>query len=79
MLLKHQMHNPHRGGIIASRQSEGTAERAAESVFGSGALFPPFANVYDDLVARIRSGGAGISAPKPGEKMPSFVLPDSQN
>jgi peroxiredoxin len=39
----------------------------------------PFANVYDDLVARIRSGEAGISAPKPGERMPPFVLPDGQN
>lgn len=39
----------------------------------------PFANVYDDLVARIRSGEAGAAAPKPGEPMPPFVLPNSQN
>jgi peroxiredoxin len=39
----------------------------------------PFANVYDDLVTRIRSGEAGAAAPKPGEPMPPFVLPNSQN
>jgi peroxiredoxin len=37
----------------------------------------PFAEAYDDLVARIRSGEAGSTAPAPGEKMPSFLLPDS--
>lgn len=39
----------------------------------------PFANVYDELVARIRSGEAGAAAPKPGEPMPGFVLPDGRN
>jgi peroxiredoxin len=39
----------------------------------------PFANVYDDLVIRIRSGDAGLSAPKIGERMPPFALPDRQN
>lgn len=39
----------------------------------------PFADVYDDLVARIRSGEAGLSAPKIGERMPPFALPNSQN
>ena len=39
----------------------------------------PFANVYDDLVTRIRSGEAGEAAPKPGEPMPPFVLPECQN
>jgi peroxiredoxin len=36
----------------------------------------PFAEAYDDLVARIRSGEAGSTAPKVGERMPSFLLPD---
>jgi len=39
----------------------------------------PFANVYDDLVVRIRSGDAGLSAPKIGERMPPFALPDREN
>ena len=37
----------------------------------------PFAEAYDDLVARIRSGEAGSTAPEPGEPMPEFLLPDS--
>jgi len=37
----------------------------------------PFAEAYDDLVARMRSGEAGSAAPKPGDPMPSFLLPDS--
>ena len=36
-----------------------------------------FAEAYDDLVARIRSGEAGRTAPAPGEPMPEFLLPDS--
>jgi hypothetical protein len=39
----------------------------------------PFANAYDDLVTRIRSGDAGSAAPKPGEPMPPFVLPGAGN
>lgn len=39
----------------------------------------PFANVYDALVQRIRSGEAGAGAPKPGERMPPFVLLDGRN
>jgi peroxiredoxin len=38
----------------------------------------PFAEAYDDLVARIRTGDAGRSAPKVGERMPSFLLPDEK-
>ena len=39
----------------------------------------PFAEVYDDLVERIRSGEAGEAAPKPGDVMPAFLLPDGNN
>ena len=39
----------------------------------------PFANVYDTLVERIRSGRAGETAPKIGEQMPPFLLPDGRN
>ena len=37
----------------------------------------PYAEAYDDLVARIRSGEAGRAAPAPGEPIPEFLLPDS--
>ncbi len=35
----------------------------------------PFAEAYDDLVARLRSGEIGAMAPKIGEPMPPFMLP----
>lgn len=37
---------------------------------------PEFAAAVDRLVARLRHYGAGESAPRVGEPMPSFVLPD---
>jgi peroxiredoxin len=39
----------------------------------------PFAQVYDDLVERIRSGEAGKAAPMPGDVMPPFLLPVGNN
>jgi peroxiredoxin len=37
---------------------------------------PVFQSSVDDLVARLREHDVGENAPKPGEKMPPFVLPD---
>jgi len=39
-------------------------------------LGPQFQDAVDRLVARLRQNEVGGSAPKPGEQMPSFVLPD---
>jgi len=36
----------------------------------------PFVDAYDGIVARLRSGEAGAAAPKVGEPMPPFMLPD---
>lgn len=36
----------------------------------------PFAEAYDELVARLRSEKAGSTAPRAGDRMPSFLLPD---
>jgi peroxiredoxin len=35
----------------------------------------PFAEAYDDLVARLYAGEVGSEAPKVGEVMPAFILP----
>lgn len=35
----------------------------------------PFADAYDDLVARLYAGEVGRDAPSVGERMPAFVLP----
>jgi peroxiredoxin len=37
---------------------------------------PEFAAAVDRLIDRLRRAGTGDSAPKPGEPMPGFVLPD---
>jgi peroxiredoxin len=37
----------------------------------------PFAEAYDDLVARLERGEAGAGAPKVGDPMPTFLLPGS--
>jgi peroxiredoxin len=39
-------------------------------------LSPEFADVVDRMVARLAANGVGLAAPKPGEPMPAFVLPD---
>src|SRR3977135_1348517 len=36
----------------------------------------PFAEAYDTLVARLIDGGIGAAAPKVGEAMPMFMLPN---
>jgi peroxiredoxin len=39
-------------------------------------LSPEFAAIADRMVERLQSNGVGVNAPKPGEPMPDFVLPD---
>ena len=39
-------------------------------------LSPEFAGVVDRMVARLADNGVGLAAPRPGERMPEFVLPD---
>ena len=38
--------------------------------------YPAFANAYDKLVARLVAGAAGGKAPKTGDILPPFMLPD---
>lgn len=38
--------------------------------------YPAFANAYDKLIARLVAGAAGSDAPKTGDVLPPFVLPD---
>jgi len=39
-------------------------------------LSPPFAGMIDRLIARLADNGVGTEAPRPGEAMPPFLLPD---
>jgi peroxiredoxin len=40
------------------------------------ALSAEFGSVVDRMVARLKEAGTGEDAPKPGEPMPNFMLPD---
>ena len=54
------------------------AERLQAFADAVGELGPIFQSSVDDLVARLRAHDVGDNAPKPGEKMPDFVLPDER-
>jgi peroxiredoxin len=41
-------------------------------------LLPAYADAVDQLVSRLSNSGAGLKAPRPGEPMPPFVLPDDK-
>ncbi len=52
------------------------AEQLAAFVEAVRRLTPDFADAVERLVVRLRQSGAGEAAPRPGEPMPDFVLPD---
>ena len=54
------------------------AERLQAFADAVGELGPIFQSSVDDLVARLRAHDVGDNAPRPGEKMPDFVLPDER-
>jgi peroxiredoxin len=41
-----------------------------------GREYPAFADAYDKLIARLKAGAAGDRAPKAGDILPRFMLPD---
>jgi peroxiredoxin len=41
-------------------------------------LIPAYSDAVDQLVTRLSNGGAGLEAPRPGEPMPPFALPDEK-
>jgi peroxiredoxin len=52
------------------------AERLAAYARASRELNAPFADAVDRLVGRLKAGSVVAAAPKEGEPMPSFLLPD---
>jgi peroxiredoxin len=65
--------------FVRSRDMDASlAERLQAFADAVRRLGPNFQDAVDDLVARLKEHEVGETAPKPGEKMPSFVLPDER-
>jgi peroxiredoxin len=56
---------------------EGTLGEQLEAYAAAGReIFPAYSDAVDRLVERIHENGGGENAPRPGDVMPPFVLPD---
>jgi peroxiredoxin len=63
--------------FVACRDMDASlAERLQAFADAVRRLGPNFQDAVDKLVARLKQHDVGENAPKPGEKMPPFVLPD---
>lgn len=59
------------------RDMEGTLREQLEAYAAAGReIFPAYGEAVDRLVERVSQNGGGENAPRPGEPMPPFVLPD---
>jgi len=52
------------------------SERLAAFAADVRRLSPEFADVVERMISRLHATGVGTEAPKPGEPMPDFLLPD---
>jgi peroxiredoxin len=56
---------------------KGTLSERLEAYAAAGReIFPIYGEAVDRLVARLRQSGGGENAPRPGDPMPPFILPD---
>ena len=56
---------------------EGSLREQLEAYAAAGReIFPAYGEAVDRLVVRLNENGGGENAPRPGEVMPPFVLPD---
>ena len=60
-------------GVATSTRRSRQAAAFADEV---RALNADFADTVERMIDRLRASGAGEEAPKPGEPMPDFMLPD---
>jgi peroxiredoxin len=59
------------------RDMEGTLSEQLQTYASAGRdIFPAYSEAVDRLVVRLKENGGGESAPRPGEIMPPFMLPD---
>jgi peroxiredoxin len=66
-----------RRAFIRCRDMEGTLGEQLQAYAAAGReVFPAYGEAVDRLVARINENGGSENAPRPGEAMPPFLLPD---
>src|SRR5689334_20552849 len=66
-----------RSAFQRCRDMEGTLREQLEAYANAGReIFPAYGEAVDRLVARVNENGGGENAPRPGEAMPPFMLPD---
>ncbi|OAF03604.1 peroxiredoxin [Bradyrhizobium centrolobii] len=59
------------------RDMEGTLNEQLRAYAAAGReIFPAYGEAVDRLVVRLNENGGGENAPRPGEVMPPFMLPD---
>ena len=66
-----------RQAFLRCREMDGTLNEQLQAYAAAGReIFPAYGEAVDRLVVRINENGGGEDAPRPGEPMPPFVLPD---
>ncbi|MBI5263764.1 MAG: AhpC/TSA family protein [Bradyrhizobium sp.] len=66
-----------RQAFLRCRDMEGTLSEQLTAYAAAGReIFPAYGEAVDRLVERINENGGGENAPRPGEVMPPFILPD---
>jgi peroxiredoxin len=66
-----------RQAFLLCRDMEGTLGEQLEAYAAAGReIFPAYSEAVDRLVERVHENGGGENAPRPGDAMPSFLLPD---
>src|SRR3974390_1664413 len=59
------------------REMEGTLNEQLQAYAAAGReIFPAYGEAVDRLGVRNNENGGGKNAPRPGEPMPPFILPD---
>ncbi|MBR0757414.1 AhpC/TSA family protein [Bradyrhizobium jicamae] len=68
-----------RQAFLHCRDMEGSLRERLEAYAAAGRdIFPAYSEAVDRLVGRLKQNGGGESAPRPGEAMPPFMLPDDR-
>jgi peroxiredoxin len=66
-----------RQAFLHCRDMEGTLGEQLQAYAAAGReIFPAYSEAVDRLVERIHENGGGENAPRPGDAMPLFLLPD---